>query len=84
MMQPVHTDACNVVFKAPDDWNTEIDGECVDLPIHADIALGVLHSYWQPSEQDIANILAGLPIRLTVFGRGHPPVAIAVSAGIED
>jgi hypothetical protein len=82
-MQPVRTDACNAVFVAPADWHVEIDGECVDLPIHADITLGVMHSYWQPSEEDIANILAGLPIRLTVFGRSHPPVAIAVSIGTE-
>ena len=37
-------------------------------------------TYWQPSEQDIANILAGHLVCLSVFGRAHPPVAITVEA----
>ncbi|CAN7611381.1 hypothetical protein LJR034_004684 [Caballeronia sp. LjRoot34] len=84
MMQPIRTDACNTQLGAPRDWDESKDGECCALPIHRDAARQVMHSFWQPSEQDIANIIAGVPIRLTVIGTGHPPVAINVTRGIED
>lgn len=83
-MTPTRTSACNIVLGVPRDWNTEADGDCVALPIHADAVRCLMHSYWKPSEQDISNILAGQPIRLTVFGPAHPPVAVAVTAGAED
>ncbi|WP_157779514.1 hypothetical protein [Cupriavidus pauculus] len=53
------------------------------MPVHRDQQQGVWLSWYQPTEQDIANILAGVPIRLSVFGNGHPPVAISVTAGTE-
>ncbi|WP_354678723.1 hypothetical protein [Cupriavidus plantarum] len=68
---------------APVDWDPAVHGECIGLPVHRDREHGVWLSWHQPTEQDIANILAGLPIRLSVFGNGHPPVAIAVTAGTE-
>lgn len=81
-MQPLRTAECNVLLGAPSDWDENTDGECVALPIHQN---GVyMHSFWQPSEQDIANILAGVPIRLTIVGGAHPPVAINVTSGTED
>lgn len=83
MMPPVKTDHTNVMLGAPVDWDPSTHGECCGLPVHRDWANNRWLSYWQPTEQDIANILAGVPIRLSVFGSGHPPVAIAVSAGTD-
>lgn len=83
MMQPILTDHTTMVLGAPADWDRAKHGECIGLPVHRDEANGRWLSWYQPTEQDIANILAGLPIRLSIFGAGHPPVAIAVTAGVD-
>jgi hypothetical protein len=79
MMKPIQTDRTNVLLGAPKDWDAARDGEYIGLPVHLDVENRLFHSFWQPSEQDIADILAGMPVRLTVFGGSHPPVAIAVT-----
>lgn len=38
-----------------------------------------MRTYWQPSEEDISNILAGGVVELTVFGRTHPVIAMKVT-----
>lgn len=83
MMNPVKTEHTNVALGAPQGWDDARDGKCIGLPVHMDQARGVMYSFWQPSEVDIANILAGAPIRLSVFGLGHPPVSIAVTDSID-
>jgi hypothetical protein len=35
-------------------------------------------SSWQPTPAEIAAIVAGAPIHLTVLGSAHPPVLLAV------
>lgn len=35
-------------------------------------------SSWQPTPAEVAAIVAGAPIYLTVLGAGHPPVILAV------
>lgn len=73
-MKPVRTATTNVVLGQPKDWDTERDGICEGLPIaHAH---GVMFSYWRPSFAELLAILRGKPIRLGVFGAGHPPVSI--------
>ncbi|WP_454710963.1 hypothetical protein [Cupriavidus nantongensis] len=79
MMLPIKTEHTNVLLGAPKDWKPETDGECIALPVHRDEANGRWLSWYRPTEQDIANILAGKPVRLSIFGSGHPPVAIAVT-----
>jgi hypothetical protein len=38
-----------------------------------------MRTYWQPSEEDIANILAGGLVELTVYGQVHPVIHMKVS-----
>jgi len=82
MMPPINTKHTNVVLGAPADWDPAVHGQCIGLPAHRDPSTGLWHSFWQPTEQDIANILAGSPIRLTVFSGSHPPVSISVTDGL--
>ncbi|MCY0858485.1 hypothetical protein [Cupriavidus sp. D39] len=84
MMPPVKTKHTNLVVGEPLDWDAARQGEFSGLPVHLDTLNGVMHSFWQPTEQDIANILAGMPIRLSVFGEMHPPVAVAVTNDVMD
>jgi hypothetical protein len=37
-------------------------------------------SSWQPTPAEVAAIVAGAPIYLTVLGQGHPPVMLDVGA----
>lgn len=54
--------------------------DCDDLPVTVTIYSGhqAIKSYWKPSEQDIANILAGENVVLYVLGTGMPPVMLTV------
>ncbi len=74
-MAPVKTDSTNRMYRPPKD----AEKDCIeDLPVTIDVN-GVQHSFWQPTEVDIANILAGVPVRLSIMSKGHPPVALAVT-----
>ncbi|QEZ47193.1 hypothetical protein [Cupriavidus oxalaticus] len=73
MMRPLTTDYTNAMLGAPADWDPTVHGECIGLPVHRDHANNRWLSWYQPTEQDIANLLAGVPIRLSVYGAGHPP-----------
>lgn len=59
---------------APDGWDEQADGECLDLPITD--AGGTMFSFWRPSMAERLRILFGGHIRLGVFGRAHPPVSL--------
>jgi hypothetical protein len=72
-VKPVRTPTTNTVLGAPRDWSPE-DGVCEGLPIA--VSEGITYSYWKPSPIEVLHILRGRPIRLAVYGRGHPPVAL--------
>jgi hypothetical protein len=44
----------------------------------------VLTSTWELDDDDRAAIAAGATIELLVWGHGHPPVAVAVGASMEE
>lgn len=75
-MNPVRTAHTDTVLGTP--LAPLAEGHCDGLPIRA--AEGASHSYWQPSPTEWLRILRGQPIRLTVYGVGHP----AVSLDMED
>lgn len=77
-MIPIKMPSTNLVFAPKADAEEHVKDAINTLPVSKDIA-GIMHSFWQPSEEDIANILAGLPIRLSVMSIGHPPVALTVT-----
>lgn len=55
--------------------------ECNALPItrvqYEDGTPAVL-SYWRPTEAEIALIVGGHPVRLSVLGATHPPLMLGV------
>jgi hypothetical protein len=73
-VRPVRTDTTTAVLGAPRDWDASVHGECEGLPIAVND--NVMFSYWRPSPVEVLRILRGKPIRLGVFGTGHPPVSI--------
>lgn len=40
----------------------------------------VMVSEWAPSDDEIAAMIEGAPIRLAVYGTQHPPVKLEVAA----
>jgi hypothetical protein len=73
-MRPLKPKNMTAVLGAPADWNETEDGTCEGLPIVQ--SGGVMFSYWRPSFREWLAILIGRPLRLGVFGRGHPPVSL--------
>jgi hypothetical protein len=70
---------------APAGWDQQAM-PCTSLPVtlHEDPAVGpVWVSYWKPSEAERSAIAAGALIELTIFGGGHPPVALSVE-GVQE
>ena len=37
-----------------------------------------MQTAWQPTPDEIARIVAGAPVYLTILGTGHPPVRLDV------
>lgn len=66
---------------APPDWDQK-EMICDTLPVTLGWVEGhkVIHSFWLPDPQEMAKLLAGQPVMLTVFGEQHPPVSLGVLA----
>ena len=78
-MTPLNMPSTNLLLGPNKDDNRQIvKDNAGKLPVTKDED-GVMHSFWLPTETDIANILAGMPIRLSVMSIGHPPVALTVT-----
>jgi hypothetical protein len=72
----------NAVLGAPDNWKNDA------LPVHAlpvtrgDIdGQSVVVSFWRPTADEIAAIVAGRAIALVVVGGTMLPVALSVAGG---
>lgn len=80
MMRPMENPYATRVLRGPQ------SSEIVDLPVVDDTVtvdgreIPIMTSYWVPTESEREAIAQGRPIRLTIGGRSHPPVALDVSA----
>lgn len=70
-MRPSDFEGSNAVYRAPAGISKE---DCGDLPILRNGPL--MTSCWIPDDHERAQIAAGGPIFLTVFGSGHPMVSL--------
>lgn len=78
-MTPIIHESSNRLYTSPKD---RISHYTVgDLP--ATVDNGHIYTFWQPSEVDIANIIAGMPIRLCVIGKSHPAISLEVTDKVE-
>ena len=62
---------------APKDWDPAKDGVCGGLPIRDEPhspGVNRMVSAWLPTMEEIALMVAGAPIYLSVLGTPHPPV----------
>lgn len=73
-MTPFKHPFTDTVLTAPQGWDEQADGTCMDL--HVAAADGVMFSYWRPSWRERLSLIFGGHIRLGVFASGHPPVSL--------
>lgn len=62
---------------APQGWDEARDGVCVGLDVL--IEGNRFTSCWEPTPDEMANLMAGGKVYLTVVG-GQPPVSLQVGA----
>jgi hypothetical protein len=74
-MEPVQTDFTNCIFKLPG------GGPETDLPVEKNIDVegrDVLISTWELSDEDLKQLQEVRKLDLIIWGKGHPPVALAI------
>lgn len=76
-MKAIKTQATNIEYMAPKNWNAEDHGPCSSLWVYHDDA-GMKMSYWQPTFFERVKILFGRNIRLTLVCDKHPPISVEV------
>lgn len=74
-MNPIYSTHCNYQLGAPEDWD-DTKGECINLPVR--VTDDTIESWWWPSSEELQSLNMGIPIKLTVAGKIHPPVMISV------
>ena len=77
-MQPVIPRDKNFTYTAPEGQEKDV----ADLHVRRGIDPGGLGmsitSLWKPSEEELACLLAGAGVALTIYGSGHPVVSVGV------
>lgn len=74
-MIPVRIADATHYMGAPKGWRPDENGKCVHLAVR--VVDNVWQSAWEPTPDEIAAIVAGGKIVLSVVG-GQPPVALQV------
>lgn len=74
-MNPTDFPEATKTFTKPEGWTDE---QCTPLHVHEGMfgTEHILLSRWMPTEQEKKDIADGKPVWLTIFGTGHPPVAL--------
>lgn len=77
-MKPAMFAEMTHVLGAPSHWDSDKHGECSGLPIEANHERNTLTSEWTLDAEELAAIVAGGRVVLTIFGSGHPVVHLGV------
>jgi hypothetical protein len=83
-MECVRVRGENADFSPPQDWDSEKDGNCGQLPIRREVGKGgrvYLYSNWKPNTHELAILNAGGVVELLCVGV-QPPVAIGVTEAV--
>lgn len=70
-MEPIKHPHCNDVLRKPDGMTEE---ECRDL--HICRASGCVWSFWKPNAEELAALVVGGSVALSIMGETHPPLSI--------
>jgi hypothetical protein len=80
-MKVIRHRSTNGILKPPSDLPPEVfEGGPVPLTTtKVQDKFTAMKTYWQPTEEDIANILAGGILELTIYGKTHPVMGLKVT-----
>lgn len=73
-MTPAANELTHITLRAPENWDNDMNGPCVGLPVH--YSDGVFYSYWKTTWRERLAVLFGRPIRLSLMHVTHPPVML--------
>lgn len=76
-MKPEAFTGANNLLKAPENWDEKTYGVCPDLPVAQ--GNGMTLSCWRPSMEEIALLVGGGLVLLTVVGESMPAVQLDVA-----
>lgn len=79
-MRPTMFREMTHVLGAPTAWDVEKDGECGNLPVEIDnrgTHLAIT-SAWEPTPEELCELIAGGRVFLTVLSTQQPPVMLTV------
>lgn len=87
-MKPIRTPDCNVTLTLP--GGTEDNDMPAQQAMIYDTSIGQTQedaqlgwvTRWMPTEDEARKIEAGAAVELTIFGKGHPPVSLSVTAAV--
>ncbi len=76
-MKPGRIEGSNMLYHAPESVDPE---DCGPLYVRAEECAGVrvCTSAWYPTMGEIDRLLEGKPLHLSIFGQGHPMIALTV------
>lgn len=66
------------ILGQPETWDIEKHGKCMSLPARVDPVAETISSAWEPTPAELAALMAGASVILTVYGNVQPPVSITV------
>lgn len=74
-MNPTQHPSNNKVFGAPEGWDQQTM-PCQALPVTVQLVddQPCIVSYWRPTADELAQLVAGGLVGLHIYGRGMPPV----------
>jgi hypothetical protein len=75
-VKPEPFTGANNLLKAPENWDEKMYGVCPDLPVAQ--GNGMTLSCWRPSMEEIALLVGGGLVLLTVVGELQPAVQLDV------
>lgn len=79
-MNPGEIEFATRALGAPTTWDEEKHGKCATLAIRDRVSNGshIMESAWYPTPEEIAAIVSGKPVILSIWSHTHPPVSLNV------
>lgn len=79
-MLPIRISGATRNLGAPVDWTDATDRPCGHLPVRDEVVDGLpcMTSRWDPTPDELADLIAGGPLELRILGIQHPVVSLVV------
>jgi hypothetical protein len=85
-MNPAVIEGHDLVIGKPRNWDESIQGKCHGLPVRYDQQgpITFMRSAWEPTDAELAHLVAGGKVLLGISAAVHPVVSMGVSSATID